>query len=145
MKCTVLCIRITLTADITSLSSTSQSVDLKKVRHDNIRICDFGLVNMVRKPESTKKIVRKGYACGTPGFFAPEMIIKKEFEGGTADMWSLGAILLEITLGFTKEWLQSYEKAETDPIAFQKGLEDCLNEIPRTQGPRSRLEHPSSA
>ena len=113
-----------------------QSADLKKVRHDDIRICDFGLVNMVRKPESTKKIVRKGYACGTPGFFAPEMIIKKEFEGGTADMWSLGAILLEITLGFTKEWLQSYEKAESDPIAFQKGLEDCLNEIPRKRYPQ---------
>ena len=51
-------------------------------------------------------------------------------------MWSLGAILLEITLGFTKEWLQSYEKAESDPIAFQKGLEDCLNEIPRKRYPQ---------
>lgn len=80
----------------------TQSADLQNLKHEHIRVCDFGLVNMAKKPESTKKIIKKGYACGTPGFYAPEMVIRKEFEGASADMWSLGAILLETTLGKRK-------------------------------------------
>ncbi|CAJ1958450.1 unnamed protein product [Cylindrotheca closterium] len=113
----------------------SRSVDIKKLSYEDIRLCDFGLVNMARKPETSKEIIRKGYACGTPGFFAPEMILEKKFEGRTADMWSLGAIILEITLGFTQEWIDSYGKIDMGPIAFKEGLERCLSEIPKEKYP----------
>mmetsp|Transcript_1879 Transcript_1879/g.4268 ORF Transcript_1879/g.4268 Transcript_1879/m.4268 type:complete len:583 (+) Transcript_1879:2-1750(+) len=113
----------------------SRSVDVKKLSHEDIRLCDFGLVNMARKPDTSKEIIRKGYACGTPGFFAPEMILEKKFEGRTADMWSLGAIILEITLGFTQEWIDSYGKIDMGPSAFREGLEGCLSEIPKEKYP----------
>jgi serine/threonine protein kinase len=107
----------------------SRSADVKNVTYEDIRLCDFGLVNMAKTPEKSKEVYRQGYACGTPGFFAPEMILKSEFEGRLADMWSLGCIILELTLGFTQQWIDSYELIDADPKAFQGGLEECLQEI----------------
>lgn len=104
-------------------------VDVNNISHYDIRICDFGLVSMAKSPEESKEVIRKGYACGTPGFFAPEMILENMFEGRRADMWSLGCILLEVTLGFTQDWIESYEQIEKDPDAFRRGLELCLEEI----------------
>jgi serine/threonine protein kinase len=108
----------------------SRSADLQNVSYKDIRLCDFGLVSMAKKPEKNKEVYRQGYACGTPGFFAPEMILKREFEGRLADMWSLGCIILELTLGFTQEWVDSYELIDEDPRGFQAGLEECLEAIP---------------
>ena len=120
------------------------------IHYSDVRLCDFGLVHTSKSDSGD--VYRKGYACGTPGFYAPEMILQKEFEGRIADMWSLGCILLEITLGFTQEWLDAYEhvgKKDKDKKAdgavdgddnnvevnesdkFRKGLEDCLAEISR--------------
>lgn len=113
----------------------AQSADLKCLNHKDIRLCDFGLVNMVRKSDRNKGILRKGYACGTPGFFAPEMILKKQFEGRSADMWSIGAIILEITLGFTHDWIDSYNKIDSDTRLFHEGLQGCLAEIPKEKYP----------
>jgi serine/threonine protein kinase len=107
----------------------TRSLDSHNARCEHVRLCDFGLVNMARKPDESKDIIRTDYACGTPGFYCPEMIIHDRFEGRSADMWSLGCIILEITLGFTKEWIDSYDQADEDPAAFQKGLESSLNEI----------------
>jgi serine/threonine protein kinase len=108
----------------------SRSADLQNVTYEDIRLCDFGLVNKAKNPEKSKEVYRQGYACGTPGFFAPEMILKREFEGRLADMWSLGCIILELTLGFTQQWIDSYELIDVDPRRFQAGLEECLQEIP---------------
>jgi serine/threonine protein kinase len=107
----------------------TQIVDMDNLRHTNVRLCDFGLVNMARKPDQSKAIVRSGYACGTPGFYAPEMVLNTQFEGREADMWSLGCILLEITLGFTKEWIECYERVESDPERFRHGIESALREV----------------
>ena len=107
----------------------TRSLDSHNARCEHVRLCDFGLVNMARKPDKSKDIIRTDYACGTPGFYCPEMVIHDRFEGRSADMWSLGCIILEITLGFTKEWIDSYDQADEDPAAFQKGLENSLIEI----------------
>lgn len=56
--------------------------------HAHVRICDFGLSKMVRKSDRTKDVILERYACGTPGFFAPEMILHEQFEGRRADMVS---------------------------------------------------------
>lgn len=100
-----------------------------KINQNDIRLCDFGLVNMAPNPTKSKDIIRKDYVCGTPGFFAPEMILDRMFEGRRADMWSLGCIILEITLGFTQEWIESYDLIEKSPSAFRSGIEKCLEEI----------------
>jgi serine/threonine protein kinase len=47
--------------------------------------------------------------CGSPGFFAPEMLVKGAYNGKKADAWSLGCILLELVLGhedFCRLWVR---------------------------------------
>ena len=66
----------------------TKSLDAHNASHKHVRICDFGLVSMVRKSSQNKDVIREGYACGTPGFYAPEMIVREKFEGRTADMVS---------------------------------------------------------
>lgn len=34
--------------------------------------------------------------CGSPGFFAPEILLSECYDGMKADVWSLGCILLEV-------------------------------------------------
>jgi serine/threonine protein kinase len=113
----------------------TKSVSLKNISHEHVRLCDFGLVNMAKHPEQSKEVFRQGYACGTPGFFAPEMVLKREFEGRMADMWSLGCILLEVTLGFTQEWMDSYDRIGKEEGAFKAGLQSCLDDIARDKYP----------
>jgi serine/threonine protein kinase len=110
------------------LLSRNAAVSTNNITHYDVRLCDFGLVNMARNPRENRDIRRKGYVCGTPGFFAPEMILKKMFEGRRADMWSIGCIILEITLGFTQEWIESYDLIEKQPSAFRQGIEGCLQD-----------------
>ena len=66
----------------------SKSLDSHNASHKHVRICDFGLVSMAKKSDQTKNVIREAYACGTPGFYAPEMILHEKFEGRTADMVS---------------------------------------------------------
>ena len=50
--------------------------------------------------------------CGSPGFFAPEMITKGAYYGDKADIWSTGCILLELILGhekFCDVWMCAYD------------------------------------
>jgi serine/threonine protein kinase len=47
--------------------------------------------------------------CGSPGFFAPEMLVEGAYNGKKADAWSLGCILLELVLGhedFCRLWVR---------------------------------------
>ena len=53
----------------------------------------------------------------------------------SAKKWSLGCIMLEITLGFTQEWIDSYDQASGNSATFQKGLECCLSELSMEQYP----------
>jgi len=113
----------------------TKSLDSHNAKYEFVRICDFGLVNMAKRTDKNKDIIREGYACGTPGFYAPEMILQDRFEGRSADMWSLGCIILEITLGFTQEWIDSYDQAEDNHDVFRTGLKSCLMEISMEQYP----------
>lgn len=112
----------------------THTLDAHSLSHTHVRLCDFGLGNMARKPDQSKDIIRSGYACGTPGFFAPEMMSNK-FEGRIADMWSVGCVILEVTLGLTKDWIEYYEGADSDPDAFRRGLESSLRELSNEQYP----------
>ena len=96
--------------------------------HYNIRLSDFGLVNMADKPSVTKDVTRKARSpIGTPGFYAPEMILGSKVEGRIADMWSVGCVAMELTLGFTPEWMEAYSVAIKDPSFFSDGIESELS------------------
>lgn len=72
---------------------------------DDIKLCDFGLAAHFSHG------MRFTDFCGSPGFFAPEMIISGTYFGDKADIWSCGCILLELVLGheqFCETWMTAY-------------------------------------
>lgn len=72
----------------------------------DLKLCDFGLAaHFAPKQQFTD-------FCGSPGFFAPEMVIKGSYYGDKADIWSCGCILLELVLGheqFCEVWMKAYD------------------------------------
>ena len=98
----------------------------QEVHHQNIRICDFG--------QSTIKTSKDGMNLtglrGSPGFFAPEMIIGGDckYNGFAADVWSVGCIMLELTRGhdeFCRLWMASYDY---DILQEESKFEDSLRQ-----------------
>ena len=72
----------------------------------DLKLCDFGLSTRYTAGESLTDF------CGSPGFFAPEMITKGSYLGDKVDIWSVGCILLELVLGherFCDLWMGSYD------------------------------------
>lgn len=56
------------------------------VSGNSIKICDFGFsLNVDENKRSTQ--------CGTPGYFAPEILDKKGYQPLISDIWSVGVIL----------------------------------------------------
>jgi len=37
--------------------------------------------------------------CGTPSYMAPEIVMKKEYDGKRADLWALGIMLYNMVYG----------------------------------------------
>ena len=72
---------------------------------DNVIVCDYGLCTRVYADTGLSDF------CGSPGFFAPEMITSKTYNGFSCDVWSLGCLLLELVVGhspFSRLWMSSY-------------------------------------
>lgn len=73
---------------------------------EDLKLCDFGLAAHFASQQRFTDF------CGSPGFFAPEMVIKGAYYGDKADIWSCGCILLELVLGheqFCEVWMTAYD------------------------------------
>jgi serine/threonine-protein kinase SRK2 len=58
-----------------------------------VKICDFGYSKssvLHSRPKST---------VGTPAYIAPEVLLKKEYDGKIADVWSCGVTLYVMLVG----------------------------------------------
>jgi len=72
----------------------------------DLKLCDFGLSTQFQH-----KTLLTDF-CGSPGFFAPEMILHGAYHGDKADLWSVGCIMLELIMGheqFCDVWMTSYD------------------------------------
>lgn len=68
--------------------------------------------------------------CGSAGFFAPEMLQEGSYDGFSADVWSVGCVMLELVLGshkFGKLWMEAYNINNlVDPVKFTACVEKVL-------------------
>ncbi|CAM9242465.1 unnamed protein product, partial [Phaeothamnion confervicola] len=98
-----------------------------------VLLCDFGLCARV-ETDAEEAALRAagrrtrplGEFCGSPGFFAPEMLVRGSYDGKLADVWSLGCILLELVLGhedFCRLWMGAYEYDKLKvPVHFEAAV-----------------------
>lgn len=63
----------------------------------NIKISDFGLSAL---PEHRREDGMLVTACGTPAFAAPEIAMRRPYDGARADAWSCGIILFVLLAGY---------------------------------------------
>ncbi|XP_006651844.1 serine/threonine-protein kinase SAPK8 [Oryza brachyantha] len=80
-----------------------------------LKICDFGYSKssvLHSQPKST---------VGTPAYIAPEVLLKKEYDGKTADVWSCGVTLYVMVVG-----AYPFEDPE-EPKNFRKTIQRILN------------------
>ncbi|KAM7253532.1 hypothetical protein ACFE04_021686 [Oxalis oulophora] len=80
-----------------------------------LKICDFGYSKssvLHSQPKST---------VGTPAYIAPEVLLKKEYDGKIADVWSCGVTLYVMLVG-----AYPFEDPE-EPKNFRKTIHRILN------------------
>lgn len=63
--------------------------------------------------------------CGTPSYMAPEIVVKREYKGPSADIWALGVLLYVILTGIFPF------KGHTDKELYQK---ICASDYPKMTG-----------
>ena len=95
----------------------------------SLKLCDFGLGAIIDDRAALKDF------CGSPGFFAPEILLKESYSGDKADIWSIGCILLEMILGsekFCDIWMSVYDKkslSSHNKENFCSTVKEALNDL----------------
>lgn len=94
----------------------------------DIKLCDFGLSTKFKPKQVLSDF------CGSPGFFAPEMIIHGCYFGDKADVWSLGCILMELIMGhekFCDIWMTAYDyDILQDKEQFTGTISEAVEHLP---------------
>ena len=93
-----------------------------------LKLCDFGLSTQYEENKTLSDF------CGSPGFFAPEMILTGSYFGNRIDIWSVGCILLELVLGherFCDVWMGSYDyDLMQDKFKFAAQMSATVKSLP---------------
>ncbi|WCJ27813.1 CBL-interacting protein kinase 2 [Euphorbia peplus] len=108
----------------------------------NLKVSDFGLSALA---ECKRQDGLLHTTCGTPAYVAPEVIIRKGYDGSKADIWSCGVILFVLMAGYLPfhdtnlmEMYRKIGKAEFKfpnwfPPEVRKLLSKILDPNPRTR------------
>lgn len=61
----------------------------------NLKVSDFGL-SVLHQTDAVLSTT-----CGSPNYVAPEVIVRQNYYGAAADIWSCGIVLFELLAGFS--------------------------------------------
>mmetsp|Transcript_9701 Transcript_9701/g.13469 ORF Transcript_9701/g.13469 Transcript_9701/m.13469 type:complete len:646 (+) Transcript_9701:83-2020(+) len=94
--------------------------------HNNliVKLCDFGL--------SLRPETKCADFVGSPGFFAPEILLEAVYDAFAADIWSYGALLIETVCGtqtFESLWLRAYRFLDRHDV-FRELISECVQKLP---------------
>ncbi|KAG2620116.1 CBL-interacting protein kinase 22-like [Panicum virgatum] len=64
----------------------------------DVKLTDFGLCAFADRQLGPDGLT--GTACGSPAYVAPEILLKKRYDPGKADVWSCGVVLFSLTAGY---------------------------------------------
>ncbi|KAL6619446.1 hypothetical protein ACP70R_034585 [Stipagrostis hirtigluma subsp. patula] len=64
----------------------------------DVRLTDFGLCALADREIGPDGLTAT--SCGTPAYVAPEILLKKRYDAGKADVWSCGVVLFALTAGY---------------------------------------------
>ncbi|XP_066368312.1 CBL-interacting protein kinase 22-like [Miscanthus floridulus] len=63
-----------------------------------LKLTDFGLCAFANRQLGADGLTAT--ACGSPAYVAPEILLKKRYDPGKADVWSCGVVLFSLTAGY---------------------------------------------
>lgn len=89
-----------------------------------VKLCDFGL--------SLRPETKCADFVGSPGFFAPEILLDGTYDAFAADIWSFGALLLETVCGtpaFEDVWLKAYRYLNNHK-SFETLITESVKSLP---------------
>mmetsp|Transcript_64681 Transcript_64681/g.179675 ORF Transcript_64681/g.179675 Transcript_64681/m.179675 type:complete len:787 (+) Transcript_64681:319-2679(+) len=109
-------------------SVLSEAVSVEARFASDTKLCDFGLCAITTDEDGEMM----SDFCGSPGFFAPEMVMSKSYNARIADVWSLGCVLLEMLLGheqFYEIWVKAYDYTlMRDPDKFGARMKEAIRD-----------------
>ncbi|KAG0319909.1 hypothetical protein BGZ99_004849 [Dissophora globulifera] len=83
-------------------------------KHDEVKLCDFGIAKIIASATCTSSFVRKG----TPEFMAPELIRVRPAYSTMSDVYALGVVMQKLVHG------------DETPEDYMEVMNRCLNEDP---------------
>mmetsp|Transcript_5529 Transcript_5529/g.12343 ORF Transcript_5529/g.12343 Transcript_5529/m.12343 type:complete len:577 (-) Transcript_5529:3012-4742(-) len=107
----------------------------RDIKPENILIGENNVVKLVDFGLSSNHNSRMTIDdfCGTPGFFAPEMLTDSIYDSAKLDVWSTGCVFLEMVLGhcrFAEVWMPAYAyDLLHDSSLFERELTNCLQAV----------------
>ncbi|KAJ1456955.1 kinase-like domain-containing protein [Pelagophyceae sp. CCMP2097] len=95
-----------------------------------VKLCDFGLCAFRGADDSW----RMGDFVGSPGFFAPEILLQASYDAERVDVWSLGCVVLELLeghSGFEARWLDRVYNEDSlgNVETFKAGVDAAIGDL----------------
>eukprot|EP00439_Symbiodinium_sp_Y106_P032374 s499_g3.t2 len=91
-----------------------------------LKLVDFGIAGVVRNDRPEKRLLTK--CAGTVGYMAPEVFGSRPYDGRSADIFSIGAVIHHMVVGLPPSW-KAAKSAYDFPgrLRYQRFSEDCLS------------------
>ena len=113
----------------------AQDISHRDVKLENI-IVDRGKVKLLDFGFSCISKEKLKIFCGTPSYMAPEIVSKREYFGGPADLWAAGVLLYYILFGTLP-----FKSVTTEKELFRKINRGLFNlQVPGTSEAKDLLK-----